>query len=267
MIQHAYIGDEFCESKIPTLGCLKKQYRLVREAGLKLMLASPPSTGRGLARLERLFGFLSTLDDATEIVVNDYGVLRLMRKKYAMLRPVLGRLMNKMIRDPRITPSLNTPDAPPDALASLQQYGSLPFYKFLREWGVERVEVDNFHQGIKIDFKSLGIKPSIHIPYSVVATGRVCFFSSINKSKDTKFQCSTSCKRECDVYAMGMKNTSISLLQKGQTVFYYHGRDLLKQGLEWAKKNGALIIIKTSPFSTAYTTEDINTARSLLGGL
>mgnify|MGYP001620159007 FL=1 len=89
MFQHAYLVDEFCESKIPTLSCLKKQYRSVREAGLKLMLASPPSTGRGIARLERLFGFLSTLDDAADIVINDYGVLRLLRKKYPILRPVL----------------------------------------------------------------------------------------------------------------------------------------------------------------------------------
>lgn len=132
--------------------------------------------------------------------------------KVVLTHKVDNQVVGGVTLNVRITPALNMPDAPPNALASLQQHGSLPFYKFLREWGIERIE-------------------------------------------------------ECDVYAMVMENSDVSLLQKGQTVFSYHGRELLKQGLEWAEKNGALIIIKTSPFSTAYTTEDINTARSLLGGL
>ena len=41
---------------------------------------------------------------ATEVVVNDWGVLRLVRREFPGLRPVLGRLMNKMMRDPRVAP-------------------------------------------------------------------------------------------------------------------------------------------------------------------
>ena len=68
--------------------------------------------------------------------------------KVVLTHKVDNQVVGGITLNVRITPALNMPDTPPNALASLQQYGSLPFYKFLREWGIERIEVDNFHQVI-----------------------------------------------------------------------------------------------------------------------
>src|SRR5437867_3594050 len=66
---------------------------------------APYVTDRGLARPRPLLeAAASERGEGTEVVVNDWGVLRLVRREFPGLRPVLGRLMNKMMRDPRVAP-------------------------------------------------------------------------------------------------------------------------------------------------------------------
>ncbi len=61
---------------------------------------TPFVTNRGLEQLEELLPVLAqTLPDA-EVVVNDWGVLQLLRSEYPELKPVLGRLLNKSKRGP-----------------------------------------------------------------------------------------------------------------------------------------------------------------------
>ncbi|MBI3815750.1 MAG: hypothetical protein HY279_14940 [Nitrospinae bacterium] len=264
---HLYFGDEFCENKIPPLPSLRKHYALCNETGLRLMFATPPVTDHGLEKLKKLFKYLDGLKEEIEVVINDFGVLNLIKKGYPYLRPVLGRLMNKMIRDPRITPAYTTNNAPPDALLSLQQYGSLRYYRLLKKFAVKTVEVDNFHQGINIDFKGLGLKPSIHLPFGFVTTGRVCLFSSAMKDKKEKFLYAACCRRECDDYFGELKGNHARLIQKGNTIFYFQEEGMTEKGLNWAAENGALMICKPRLFSdVAYTTEDAVTARSILKG-
>jgi len=85
-----YLGSEFCENKLPApgdFGLLRKIY-----AGPVTAVTSILSE-TGLERAKALAAFLAR-GGAFEIVVNDWGLLRHLKKHKALkARPILGRLL------------------------------------------------------------------------------------------------------------------------------------------------------------------------------
>jgi hypothetical protein len=88
-------GTEFCEHLLPSPDALRR----VVATGRRLTFLTPYMSDEGIAQLR---GLLPLLQDA-EVVFNDWGVLRLLRKEFPHLTPVQGRLLNKSLRDPRVT--------------------------------------------------------------------------------------------------------------------------------------------------------------------
>ena len=78
---------------------------------------------------------------ATEVVVNDWGVLGLVRA-HPSLTPVLGRLLTRMLRDPRLPPDRLEAEAPSTRALQQSSVTSPPFQGLLRSFGVRRVELD-----------------------------------------------------------------------------------------------------------------------------
>src|ERR1041385_645574 len=88
-------GTEFCENLLPSPEALRN----VVAAGRPLTFLTPYVGDEGIAQLRRL---LPELGEA-EVVFNDWGVLRMLRREFPHLVPVQGRLLNKSLRDPRVT--------------------------------------------------------------------------------------------------------------------------------------------------------------------
>jgi hypothetical protein len=235
-----YFGNEFCQHLIPGLGKLRRIQGLCRERELNFSLLTPYVTDKGIKRLKPLFDFLVASAPDTEVIVNDWGVLRMLKRNYPELRLVLGRLMNKMLRDPRVT-GLYKQTAPETVIKTLNEpaMGAPVYQQFLTGLDIKTLEFDVLLQGM--DFSHLvnaGVTVSIYVPYGFVATGRVCMIGSMHLPKPKKFDVDIKCSFECQEYTTELRYASTvnqvdqKYFQKGTTVFYTHSRDMLGSTFE-----------------------------------
>src|SRR5260370_35520538 len=89
-------GTEFCENLIPS----RESLRAVVDSTRPLTFLTPYAGDEGIAQIRAL---LPELPPATEVVFNDWGVRRMLRREFPHLVPVQGRLLNKSLRAPRVT--------------------------------------------------------------------------------------------------------------------------------------------------------------------
>src|SRR5262245_50907938 len=114
-------GNEFCEHLIPSTQQLEAVLQSARDRGLSLTFVSPYVSDEGIETLRPLLELLNNAPTECEVVFNDWGVLNLLQSEFPRLTPVQGRLMNKSLRDPRVTSVYATSEAPGPALVSLRR--------------------------------------------------------------------------------------------------------------------------------------------------
>jgi hypothetical protein len=239
--QRIYYGAEFCEHLIPRPDRLRRVLAAAREeTPLPVSLLTHYVTDRGLEKLRPLLAAAEECGEGTEVVVNDWGVLRMARREFPGLRLVLGRLMNKMMRDPRVAPFYA--DGPAEGLKALSQSSAtLPIYRrFLVEMGVGRIELDALYQGIDLELGATGLQGTLYLPFGYVASGRICLSGSLHLPKEDKFRFDLGCRHECQDYTVELKNSrspyqesrELALYQRGNTVFYPQEGKYLDQALQ-----------------------------------
>jgi len=243
-----YWGNEFCETLIPGPGATGRLAEALRRRELAWTLVTPYATDQGLDRLSRLLAELPRHLRPDEAVVNDWGVLRWLHREYPEIRPVMGRLMNKMIRDPRVATKFDNPHSPQEARDALKGWSiSTDSYQdFLRGRGVARVEIDSPLQGMSVDFGDTGVAASIYLPFGYVTTGRICLPGSLALEPGDKFSHLFPCRRECGETVLELKNTrspieadrGLSLYQRGNTIFYVLPPEQVADGLAAAAESG-----------------------------
>ncbi len=247
-----YFGNEFCEKTISSYRDIKTVLALTEKKNLEFTFVTPYVTNKGLWKLRKIFDHLGKVKKEIEVVVNDWGVLNLLHRDYRHLKPVLGRLMNSMIRMPRfekVWPKLN-----PKQMAYLhsmllkkennaKRSGNLwlkltarqikalqscsvslsSYRRYLSGFNIKRVEFDLVPQGINLDFSRSSLKASIYYPWAYITTGRVCEIGSMHLPAKEKFTLYGDCRKECrDYYAVWKSDwpfMSENIFQKGNTVF------------------------------------------------
>ena len=156
----------------------------------------------------------------SEVVFNDYGVWRVLRSRYRGLDPVMGRLLNRMKRGPRLMTVIDKlPASTVDYFRGSNL--SLPVLRrFLTEGGVGRVELDNVLQGM--DFDLDGLKASLYWPYGYVTTTRLCLANSCDEPESREKIGIFPCKRQCREYTFHLENEAmpLPLISKGNAVFF-----------------------------------------------
>lgn len=238
-----YFGNEFCQCLIPSLKDLKIVLSTAFKKDLSFSLVTPFVTDGGMKRLIPLFNFFSDNVSPVEVIVNDWGVLHLMGE-YPSLKPVLGRLMNRMVRDPRIARYYTSAEALEKALKAIQQSSitALSYRNLLKDYGVNRVEFDNLYQGLDLNLKEMGLGGSLYIPYGYVTTGRICMIGSFNSDSNAKSIPPNSCVGDCDRYLCELSSNcppgTPGLFQKGNTVFFFQDEDTVVSALSGAKRLG-----------------------------
>ena len=138
------------------------------------------------------------------------------------LEPVMGRLLNKMKRDPRLA-----------GLASILPQATLDYYRdcglgvsayqgFLRSFGVRRVELDNVPQGMAHDFTGTELSVSLYSPYAYITTTRLCLAASCDVHGKEDEVAILACQKECKKYSFELNHPAllIPLIRKGNTVFF-----------------------------------------------
>lgn len=214
-LRRLQFGAEFCETLLPGEAQLGRVIDLVARHGLSLSLATPLCSDAGM---ERVKGLLALLPAGAEVVANDWGVLALLRRDFPQLQAVAGRILCKMIKDPRL-PSADWGRLYPHGIHSRS------FTAMLKRFGVGRIEMDVPVFAVPEDFRSPAMAVSVHVPYSFTVKGRSCKIGSLNQPAEGKFATGHDCRRECLTYAATMVRPEkgggdLPTVQRGTTMFF-----------------------------------------------
>lgn len=144
-----YLGDEFCEQLLPAADDLKRAGKLFRG---RTVLVTPLLSDAAIDKVERLLRSFSSAKNRLEVVVNDLGLLHLLRARYAARVSVtLGRVFAHRLKV--MAPSFAA--------------------GFLKEHGVVRVELDD--PALPERFaRYAGLKLSFHSPFRYLSATRFC---------------------------------------------------------------------------------------------
>lgn len=216
-----YFGHEFCERLLPTLEELEMALKFAKENDLHLTILTPYVTNEGIKSVNTLLNFLAREAPQSEVVFNDYGVFRLLRNNYHTLKPVMGRLLSKMKRDPRI---ISIYQLLPESARRYFKGFSLDvsaFREFLLKNGITRVELDNVFQGLDLNISLLGFSASLYIPYAYVTTTRACLAINCDSHGMEDIVGIFPCKKECRKYTFYLRSKAmpVTLIRKGNTIF------------------------------------------------
>jgi len=228
-----HFGNEFCERLIPSATVLRRAIGLADAAGLALTFATPSVHDAGLHRLRGLFRLLP---GSAEVVVNDYGVLRLLRRAFPALQPVAGRQLCKAIKDPRL---------PSEQWARLNPGGAdaPAFGDMLGRFGIRRIELDVPPYARPADLRAGSLALSVHAPFGYAVRGRICRIGSLRFDGQAKFRPGLACSKECLRYAARLvrpgdwQDSDLESFQRGNSIFYRHDAGM-QQAMWRAVANG-----------------------------
>ena len=183
-----YFGSLTCELLMPTTEQVGAARDAASRHGKSFSLVTPWLTDAGL---QRLLPALSRLHPGDEVIVNDWGLLRRIRRDYPHLTPVSGLLVTRQSRDWRATDAAGNPAAgrvPP----SFRPSGS--FLDLLRQFGVKRLEICQPHRGFVVERLPEDLRLSVYLPWSLLTLTRRCPWRTAF-APGTLF--STSCPQPC----------------------------------------------------------------------
>ena len=214
-----YFGQEFCERLLPQNTDLEKIISFSSDKDVPLTLVTPYVTDKGLLKLEKLIELFAEKMPKAEIVFNDWGVFQFIEENFPELKPVLGRLLNKQKRGPRIT---NIIEQVPKETREYYMGASLDVSAtagFLKKKKIFRAEFDNLLQGLDMSGLDKKIKRSLYLPYLFISTTRFCLTANCDVG-DTGVGV-MPCHHECQKYTFNLNNPVMKqpLIRKGNTIF------------------------------------------------
>lgn len=217
-IDRIYYGSEFCDELIPSISDVKKILKTVTIHNLQFSLVTPCVSNSGIKRLEKILLFLNEFHNI-EIICNDFGVLQLIRDKYTNLIPVLGRLIDKTSREPRIKQNERKLFFNQNGIKFISSPNvyTKEYQNILKDYNVNRVEFDCVPQGIHLQKKNTST--SIYFPFYYITTGSICPFRLISADKNDIYNINHTCKKYCQLYNVKLKKSDLVLLQKGNTIY------------------------------------------------
>ena len=221
-LERLYFGTEFCERLIPSSDDMQQVMAFVREQRIGFSLVTPYVTGAGLKGWQKIIEMVAAEHPHSEIIFNDWGIYRITRKISESLEPVLGRLLTKIKRGPRL---MNVIDRlPPDAMHYFKSTNlTVPGYRaFLRGRGIKRAELDYPLQDLELGNIGSEMHLSLYIPFVYVTTTRFCLTASCDIPEMKGMIGIFPCKKECQKYTFTLDNPvmTTTLIRKGNTIFY-----------------------------------------------
>lgn len=229
VIHYLYFGCEFCEYKLPTIVQLEHIVELCVIDELKLVLVTPVVTDYGVSCISDLLKYLVEQNIDADIVVNDVGVLQLLKSSMFKGKVILGRVFDKISHDSRSTDEGIDKYYGDNGKDFAMTPGVISKHalSIYEKYGVDRVEFDLPKMGINLPDQ---FNFSLYWPYSYLTTGRVCLLRSINYEGREKFLVGSGCGRACLEYKIEKrkpingtdsgKGSEMFLFQRGNTIFY-----------------------------------------------
>jgi hypothetical protein len=226
-----YLGCEFCEQLLPDPQEVLAAHAFTVNHGIGLTVVTPYVTNAGLQRVCRILRELS--DRPVEVVFNDLGVLEAIRR-HPNVVPVMGRLLTKQKRCPRINRLCGKQSDPrvvnvgscrvtmhsmpiPEVVRQHYRASNVDvpaMQRFYRQFGIARAELDCLDVGVAV--RPAGVAVSLYAPFAYLTTSHVCTTPSTGSGCETQ-----SCRRECLVSGRLLRTSLFSnpILMRGKTQF------------------------------------------------
>ncbi|EKQ55507.1 MULTISPECIES: hypothetical protein [unclassified Clostridium] len=171
-IKRIYIGNEFCHNLFPEVELLMNMMQKAKEEELGITLCFTYMRDDYIEKtkdvLHKVYSWCRKNNRSIEIVVNDFGMLKLVEDEADYFKLSLGLLLNKRKKDSRYIYKKGFMEN--KKLAAENILNSSIFNRFLKECKIERYEYENC--GYKISIAE-GCH-SMHIPFYQTNTSQYC---------------------------------------------------------------------------------------------
>lgn len=234
-----YFGQEFCQNLIPPPNEIEQSYYYSKQFGWEYTYVTGGYlTDAGINKVRANLERLREIGAATEVVFNDWGVLRMLRRDYPEFTPVLGRILNKQTRLGLFTvPSNDLPilninlQTPVEQIREnqLEAYADISlsnpeYLKRLHEWGIKNVDLDIVPQGVKRPEDGWGLNLGFYYPWGFIATGRSCPTAGTIDPVRTYQMKDEPCPRPCRRYncTPNVQPGEVPMFQRGPALMMFH---------------------------------------------
>ena len=198
-INRIYIGNEFCHNLLPDIITLKRIMDKANSENLNITLCFTYMRDCYIERSERLlesvYKWCKDNKKPLEIVINDWGMLKLLENKRDFFQISLGVLLNKRKKDPRYTYKNGYEEN--IALISDNSLNISDFNEFLKSKGISRYEYESC--GYKVHIAEGN--HSMHLPFYVTNTSQYCTLHAMCTQLDRgKQKLVMGCEMYCKDY-------------------------------------------------------------------
>ena len=199
-ISRLYIGNEFCHNLFPNLELLKKLLMKACKEKLDITLAFTYLREELIEKtktiIEEVYLFCKENEIKIEVVVNDWGIIKLFDMKNEYFDFNLGILLNKRKKDPRMVYK-NVSDNKRE-LFEINNLNSQFFIDYLGSLNINRFEFESVGYKIKLPIGS----HSLQLPFYQTNTSQYCtLYASCNNYYRGKQSLVNNCPLYCNRYA------------------------------------------------------------------
>ena len=207
-IKRLYIGNEFCHNLFPDVNLLISIMNKAKEEGLQITVCFTYMRDNYIEKtksiLEEIYKWCCKNSTKIEIVINDFGMLKLTEDKLNFFKISLGVLLNKRKKDPRYIYKKGLMEN--KELMAKNSLNSFIFNKFLKDLNIMRYEYESCGYKMKIAEGH----HSMHIPFYQTNTSQYCPLYAVCKKFDRGeqelvYNCPNYCKDYVLLYPKHLK--------------------------------------------------------------
>lgn len=218
-IDRLYIGNEFCHNLFPGKTKLLKMLKKAVAEGINITLCFTYLREYLIEKtkeiIDEVYEFCIDNNIVIEVVINDYGMLELLKCKDKYLKISLGVLLNKRKKDPRYIYKKGY-DEHKD-LMSENGLNSKLFNDFLSDNNIGRYE----YESCSYDIKIAEGKHSMHVPFYVTNTSQYCTLYAKCTTMDRGNQkLVVNCPKYCNDYVFLYPN-HLKMIGKYNSLFSF----------------------------------------------
>lgn len=198
-INRLYIGNEFCHNLFPEVKLLINMLEKAKREKLQITLCFTYMRESSIEKtkdiIDKVYNWCEKNNTVIEIIINDFGMLKLVEEKTDYFRLSLGVLLNKRKKDPRYIYKKGYNEN--KKLIAENSLNSSVFNNFLKDHKITRFEYENC--GYKMSIAEG--KHSLHIPFYQTNTSQYCPLYAMCTNLDRgKQKLVNGCPKYCKEY-------------------------------------------------------------------
>lgn len=229
-LKHVYIGNDFCINLFPNEEMLIKLINQAYEEKLGITISYPPLVQQRLEQTKKIIKILNEYcqekQTTIELVVNDWGMIQLLKEeKINCFKLVLGRLLNKIKKDPRMENRMGYEKYKNEF--GRNNVCSKPFGEIMSECSITRCEFEatQFFKEIPKG------KHTLHFPFYQTNTASNCLIYANCKNKSViKQEYPEHCPHYCSEFYFSFPK-HLNVIGKNNSLFVFNKRIFLEQEL------------------------------------